>query len=184
MSALCDEESLQALVRDMQTHPETDLERIDALLAQFPDDPRLLFLRGSNLISKGRLIEAHRAMTRAVTLAPDFDIARFQLGFFQLTSGEADNALETWGRLDRLPDTHYLRVFVDGLRRLIRDDFAGAIESLERGILANQENPPLSRDMQLIIDRCQPLLHGQAEDGAESETSLILQHFVSRGPPN
>ena len=136
------------------------------------------------LIGKGRMIEAHRSLTRAVALAPDFAIARFQLGLFQLTSGESENALETWGRLDKLADGHYLRNFVDGLRCLIRDDFAGVIEKLQQGIALNQENPPLNRDMQLIIDRCRPLLAharttGDATEPA-SETSLILQHFKDR----
>jgi tetratricopeptide (TPR) repeat protein len=183
MSIMCDDQKMQELVAAMQAD-EDPIERIDALLNEFPEDARLHFLRGSNLIGKGRLIEAHRALSRAVTLAPDFAIARFQLGFFQLTSGEAENALETWGRLDRLPDGHYLRKFVDGLRCLIRDDFAGTIENLKQGIALNQENPPLSRDMQLIIDSCRPLLAGRSAvdtDGeAASETSLILQQFTNR----
>ena len=184
MSNQCSDERMQALVRDMQS-PQNQvdpIERIDKLLAEFPEDARLHFLRGSNLIGNGRLIEAHRSLSRAVAIAPDFAIARFQLGFFQLTSGEAENALETWGRLDRLPDTHYLRKFVDGLRCLIRDDFHGAIDALRAGILLNQEIPPLSRDMQLIIDRCLPLLAKGHDDGetAASETSLILQQFTNR----
>jgi tetratricopeptide (TPR) repeat protein len=183
MTQTCDDERMAELVSAMQSEPD-QVERIDALLGEFPEDARLHFLRGSILIGKGRLIEAHRALSRAVALAPDFDIARFQLGLFQLTSGEADNALETWGRLDRLPDGHYLRKFVDGLRCLIRDDFAGAIENLSRGIDLNQENPPLNGDMQMLIDQCRPLLTGAnaREDGAEpaSETSLILQQFADR----
>lgn len=86
-------------------------------------------------------------------------------------------------RLDRLPDGHYLRKFVDGLRCLIRDDFSGTIDNLQQGIALNQENPPLSRDMQLIIDQCQPLLSGVSQDNDEgaSETSLILKQFTQRG---
>jgi tetratricopeptide (TPR) repeat protein len=183
MSSLCDELKMQELVAALAVE-EDQIERIEALLEDYPEDPRLHFLRGSNLIGKGRLIEAHRALSRAVALAPDFAIARFQLGFFQLTSGEAENALETWGRLDRLPDGHYLRKFVDGLRCLIRDDFAGTIANLEQGIAINAENPPLSRDMGLIIENCRPLLSGAgaAESGEEtaSQTSLILQQFSSR----
>jgi tetratricopeptide (TPR) repeat protein len=185
MTQMCDDDKMAELVTAIQAD-EDQVERIDKLLGDFPEDARLHFLRGSILIGKGRLIEAHRALSRAVTLAPEFDIARFQLGLFQLTSGEADSALETWGRLDRLPDGHYLRTFVDGLRCLIRDDFAGAIDKLSQGIALNQENPPLNRDMQMLIDQCRPLLNGAAAspagDNAEaaSETSLILQQFANR----
>ena len=98
--SLCDDETMQQLIEAMQTE-QNQVERVDALLAKFPEDARLHFLRGSMLVGLGRLIEAHHALSRAVALAPDFEIARFQLGFFQLTSGEAENALETWGRLGR-----------------------------------------------------------------------------------
>lgn len=186
MKALCDDEKLRLLVEAMQAGATDQVERLDALLAEFPEDPRLHFMRGSALASAGRHIEAHRSLARAVTLAPDFAIARFQLGFFQLTSGEAENALETWGRLDRLPDGHYLRKFVDGLRCLIRDEFAGAIDNLREGMALNQENPPLNHDMQLIVDQCAPLLadgSGDRGEAAASETSLILGQF-NRNRPN
>jgi tetratricopeptide (TPR) repeat protein len=185
MTQLCDEDTLNALIQDMRTEPHEQLDRLEALLLDFPDDARLHFLHGSTLIGVGRLIEAHRSMTRAVAIAPDFWIARFQLGFFQLTSGEAENALETFGRLDRLPDGHYLRKFVDGLRCLIRDDFTGAIEGLRQGIALNTENPPLNNDMQLIIDRCaQAAGAGSGDDGPVSETSLILHQFSDRQKMN
>ncbi|MBC7768238.1 MAG: hypothetical protein H7124_05575 [Phycisphaerales bacterium] len=182
MAQLADAETLEALARDVAAAPAGQISRIDALLLAFPDDARLHFLRGSILIGEGRPIEAHQSLSRAVALAPDFAIARFQLGFFQLTSGEAENALETWGRLDRLPDGHYLRKFVDGLRCLIRDDFKGAIEALREGIPLNQENPPLNRDMQLIIDQCLPLLNGGEREDSDtvSETAFILRQFSAR----
>jgi hypothetical protein len=184
MSNFCDEATMQALVALMQTG-EDPIDRIDALLGEFPEDARLHFLRGSVLIGKARLIEGHRSLSRAVTLAPDYAIARFQLGLFQLTSGEAENALETWGRLDRLPDGHYLRKFVDGLRCLIRDDFNGAINNLRQGIALNEENAPLNNDMQMLIDRSIATMQGgSGEDNAEaaSETSLVLQQFGKRTP--
>lgn len=183
MTKLCDEAQLAALTRNMASDPQDQLGLMERLLGDYPEDARLHFVYGSTLIMLGRMIEAHRSLTRAVALAPDFAIARFQLGLFQLTSGEADAALETWGRLDRLPDTHYLRWFVDGLRCLIRDDFAGAIENLRKGIGLNSENPPLNNDMQMVIDRCIPLLgtaRAEPGDGAVSETALILGQFADR----
>lgn len=181
MSNLCDEDNLRTLISAMKSDPASQLGRIDELLQRFPDDARLHLMLGSVLVGQGRLIEAHRSLSEAVAIAPDFAIARFQLGFFQLTSGEAANALDTWGRLDQLPDGHYLRAFVDGLRCLIRDDFAGVIGHLREGIGLNDENPPLNQDMQLIIDRCTPLLNASGEESeASSETSFILRQFSGR----
>ena len=187
MPQLCDEDTLNSLISSMTADPEGQLKRVEMLLEEFPDDARLHFLYGSTLIGGGRLIEGHRSLSRAVEIAPDYPIARFQLGLFQLTSGEAESALGTFGRLDLLPDSHYLRKFVDGLRCLIRDDFPGTIDHLRQGISLNTENEPLNRDMQMVINQCLPLI-GQTADGASessmSEASLLLTQFSNRSKLN
>lgn len=178
--ALCSDKDLNDIIQTMQAGGEPPLARIEALIAAHDEDARLHFLRGSVLIGLSRHIEAHGELTRAVQLAPDFHLARFQLGFFELTSGEAQNALETWAPLDRLPDAHFLRKFVGGLRSLIADQFEAAITQLRAGIALNHENLPLNRDMQLIIERCLAIV-AQDEAGAVSETSLILGHSGQGG---
>lgn len=169
---------MQVLVELMSTNPEDALKATDVALAAYNDDPRLHFLKGSMVASLGKSIEAYHAFKMAVELEPDFWIARFQLGFFQLTSGESENALKTWARLDMLPQEHYLKLFSVGLRHLVRDEFAQCIAHLESGIQANTENLPLNKDMALIIERTKPLLHDNAEqtdiDEEESITSLLL----------
>ncbi|MDQ4087017.1 MAG: tetratricopeptide repeat protein [Pseudomonadota bacterium] len=185
MNHLCSDEDLQELMTSMQSDDAGELRRADALLASYPDDPRLHFLRGSILASIGRPIEAMPALKRAVELAPDFAIARFQLGFFELTSGEAANALSTWGPLALLPEGHYLRSFVAGLTHLIRDEFNEAVEQLRKGIAANAENPPLNRDMQLIVDQIGALLAADQAAPQEQEpasaASFLLHQFSDRG---
>lgn len=186
-TTLCSDEELAGLLRAMEADEADELGRADALLAGYPDDPRLHFLRGSILAGIGRPIEALPALKRAVELAPDFALARFQLGFFQLTSGEAAEALSTWGPLALLPEQHYLRLFVGGLTHLIRDEFAAATEALRTGILANEENPPLNRDMQLIVDQVASLVAEAGrgrETGEASAASFLLDQFADRGRPH
>lgn len=177
---LCDDTRLQELMTAIAADSGDEIALVDRALADFPDDPRLHFLRGSLLAGIGRPIEALSALKAAVDLAPDFAIARFQLGFFQLTSGEATDALSTWGPLALLPEGHYLRSFVAGLTYLIRDEFLPATEQLRLGITANEENLPLNRDMQLIIDRISDLAAGNAGDDTMSATSLLLGQFSGR----
>jgi tetratricopeptide (TPR) repeat protein len=183
--SLCGESELQELMEAMQADSGDELEQADRLIADHPGDPRLHFLRGSILASIGRPIEALPALRRAVELAPDFAIARFQLGFFQLTSGEAANALSTWGPLAMLPERNYLRMFVAGLTHLIRDEFDEAIAQLRAGIAANDENPPLNRDMQLIVDQTRAVAAGNRDeaDGGEaaSATSFLLDQLSGGG---
>ncbi len=186
MMLSCTDDELQTLMAAAASGQD-DLAQVDRLLATYPEDARLHFLRGSILAGIGRSIEALSALKRAVALAPDFAIARFQLGFFQLTSGEPGDALSSWGPLAMLPPDHYLRLFVGGLTYLIRDEFDDAVAQLRAGIAANQENLPLNRDMQLIIDRVSELEDDSPapeESGVASATSVLLGQFMPRGRPN
>jgi len=177
---LCDDQTLQDLVTAIQSGANDEIERTDRLLVEYPDDGRLHFLRGSLLAGIGRSIEALSALRKAVELAPDMSIARFQLGFFLLTSGDPEEALSVWGPLALLPDDHYLRLFVGGLTHLIRDEFGDAVRLLEEGIGANQENPALNGDMGLIIEQVGKLSAKAQGDSADdvSATSVLLGQFA------
>lgn len=168
----CPEETLQALVAAIAAGPQQALSLIEQHLETWPDDGRLHFLRASMLAGHQRPIEAHLAFSRAVALAPDFALARFQLGFFELTSGEAERAVNTLAPLDTmLPEGHYLRLFAQGLRHLIEDRFQETIDTLTAGIAGNRENLPLNGDMQLIIDRCLDLVN---KTGAKTESPATM----------
>lgn len=175
----CPDDMIQALVAAIGGDPQQALTLIDHHLEEWPQDGRLHFLRASMLAGQQRPIEAHHAFTRAVALAPDLAIARFQLGFFELTSGEAARAIETLLPLEAmLPEGHYLRLFATGLQLLIEDRFAETIETLTNGIGANHDNLPLNGDMQLIIDRCRDVMSTAEPEsssaGATSSTSFLL----------
>ena len=191
MTTMCPDDELQDLMSAMQADDRDELARADRLILAYGDDARLHFLRGSMLAGIGRPIEALSSLRRAVELAPDFAIARFQLGFFQLTSGEAADALSTWGPIALLPDGHYLRYFVGGLTHLIRDEFDETIARLEEGIAANVENPALNGDMQLIIDQVRAVQQANRasatgasdeNEGSASATSFLLDQLAGRRP--
>ena len=179
-SQLASDAEIEQLVATLQEPDADDLGAIDAMLKSFPEDPRLHFMRGSVLAGRSEHIAAHAALSRAVELAPDYAIARYQLGFFELTSGEADQALSTWGPLLKAPEGNYLRVFVEGMIHVIRDEFSEAIETFERGIALNRENAAMNGDIKLLMrelkakmDQAPP---SAVEDGAEetSAASLLL----------
>lgn len=177
MTDMCDDLQITALTESIQQGAASSIH-VDQLLQSFPNDPRLHFLHGSLLVGEGRHIDAHKAFKKSLILAPDFSIARFQLGFFELTSGEAEQSMQTLAPLDQLPEDHYLRVFAQGLRHLIKDQFESAIMSFRKGIELNDENQPLNNDMKLLVEECMPLAKAQEQqDSSTSETSMILNQF-------
>lgn len=179
MNDICGEDDIADLVRLMQTGGDNDVTPIDALLLRYPQDARLHFLRGSVLASSDQLVNAYESMQQAVKLAPDYAIARFQLGFFELSSGDPANAMATWEPLQDMADSHYIHHFVGGLTHLIHDEFDAALEELQLGIALNTENLPLNQDMQLIIDKVADLSApgDVAGKSAVSATSILLGQF-------
>ncbi len=179
-SQLCPDEQLAQCVAVIQGDAKDGMIGLERLLLKYEGDPRLHFLTGSLLAGAKDYAAARIAMRRAVDLAPDFTIARFQLGFLLLTSGEPHAAQEAWGPLHGLSRDHYLHRFVLGLCHLIRDEFSAAIVQLQDGIERNAENPPLNNDMQLIIDEIQRRDDTIGSEAPLSSAQSLLQQASLR----
>ena len=177
----CPAAELAAAVDALKNDTDRGLERVEELLDTYGRDARLHFLRGSVLAGMGRFGEAHQAMRAAVDIAPDYAVARFQLGFLEFTSGDAAAATATWQRLQQRQPDDALRLFALGLQSLARDEFAQAVATLELGITRNTENPAMSRDMQLIIDTAREKL-GEVSPADEPTSSahLLLQQSAAK----
>jgi tetratricopeptide (TPR) repeat protein len=169
---LCPEAELKAVIAAFSAAPSSAMPGLDRLLSAYPGDPRLLFLKGSMLAAGQDYAGAIALLRRAVDAAPDYAIARFQLGMLLLTSGKPYDAQEAWGPLHGLPPAVYLRRFVDGMCHLIRDEFEPCVHALQEGIAANTENEPLNRDMQLVIDEVRSR---QSGSGPVSAVDMLLQ---------
>ena len=87
-NTLCPEDRLLALVGVLGEDEASGMRQLETLLSNYPGDPRLHFLKGSVLAGNQDYVAARDVMRRAVDLAPDYPIARFQLGFLLLTCGE------------------------------------------------------------------------------------------------
>lgn len=162
---LCPDGRLNAVLAQLRSDDEGGLASMATLLQTWPLDPRLHFLKGSVLAGLQRYDEGRSAMARAIEIAPDFALARFQLGFLDLTSGRPVDALGVWQKLGDLPEDDALRVLAEGLASLAADNFAEALRLLRRGMELNTQNPLINTDMQLILDEIEPKLALQAKDG-------------------
>jgi Flp pilus assembly protein TadD len=97
-----------AVTHALQVSAAGDSEgAIRLLRAAAQEDPAsglVQFLLAAELAQAGAIGDAEAAYANAVLLAPQFHIARFQLGLLQFTSGRAAIALLTWQPLLALGD--------------------------------------------------------------------------------
>ena len=169
---------LEPVLSLMESNGEAALLRLDELVLDYSSDPRLPFMRGSVLAGLERYDEARVAMQTAVDLAPDFAIARFQLGFLILTSGDPTGAHAVLAPLLNLPAEHPLRLFVEGLGAMVAGRFDEAVTRLQAGIERNTELPPLNRNMAILIQEIlnRPSEHGGQEE-VESGAHFLLKQY-------
>jgi tetratricopeptide (TPR) repeat protein len=172
--AACPDNVLLGLVEKLSDDEASGRKELSELLRAYPDDARLHFLDGSLLAGVQDYEAALMAMHRAVELAPDYGLARYQLGFLLLSCGEAYAAQEAWGPLHGLPPRHFLRLFAEGLTHLIHDRFIEAISTLEEGIAVNDVVEPMNNDIRLIIAEAK----GKLADGEQGETVTSSAHLL------
>ncbi len=174
---LCPSETLARATAMLAENSMIGLREVERLTTVYDRDPRLHFLLGSLFAADRRYDEAAAAMRQSIVLAPDFDIARFQLGVLELSSGRPDAAELTWESLQELETRHPLRLFAGGLCCLSRDDFDGALRLLQEGIAVNSEWAPVNGDMQKVIDEILARSQAPSPDEPTSATQLLLQQF-------
>lgn len=169
---------LASALKQIDHNPEGAVARLDELIGLYAADARLQFLCGSVLAGLGRFAEAHVKMQNAVAIAPDYDLARFQLGFLELTSGDATAAQVTWAPLLNLPPDNPLKFFVQGLTKMFSDAFEESIALLQEGISRNQLLPLMNKDMGLLIVEMTQKLNAQSgETNVDSDTNFLLKQF-------
>ena len=171
-SGLCPDDRLQTIT-DLVAHDEiAGFGMVAKLLDDYPQDPRLHFLHGSLAAARQDYATARHELREAVALAPGYAIARFQLGLLLLTSGEATEAEAVLQPLQDLGSEQALRHFASGLLLLMQDAFPEAIASLRDGLERNQDNPPLNRDMRMLIGEI------EARTGGGGEAPLSAAHLL------
>ena len=176
----CPDQELHSLASLASADPSLALDRLGAVLSRYPGDPRLHFLYGSLLAGAQRYEEGVSAMARAIELDPNFALARFQLGFLQLTCAKPEAAQATWLPLLALRDDEPFKLFAQGLGHLIRDEFEMTVQCLEAGMVLNKAHPLVSNDMQLIIDEVRQIRASAASSPAATEATSATQLMFER----
>lgn len=133
------------------------------------------FLIGSERASAGDMDAAELSFANAVLLAPEFHIARYQLGLLQFTSQRAAVALLTWQPLSLLPETEPFGHLVRGFAALADDRLQEAVRHFREGLRRNVNNPALGADIGKVVVEVENLL---ARQGPPPEPSASAEHVL------
>lgn len=173
----------QGLEASRQQHTEAALDLFAQASALVPASGLPHFLIGSEHASAGDMDAAEAAFARALLLAPDFALARYQLGLLQFTSKRASMALLTWQPLFALPPPDPLGHFVRGFEALARDDFSVALGHYREGLACNDINQALAADIQRVVEAVEHLPREAGEPGGpEPAGNHILLSGYAKGP--
>lgn len=140
----------------------TALAVLETAAKRYPHNPHVLLLLAAQYMQSQDVDRAEAAYVAVLYAAPDLHVARFQLGLLQLTSTRPATAFATWAPLDLLEKNHPLRLFKQAFEMLRRDDIHAACALLREGMTHNAENPPLNRDMQMLLEKLELSLQPKA----------------------
>lgn len=147
------------------------------------------FLLGAEYATLGQMDLAEQSFSRAVLLAPEWPIPRYQLGLLQFSSGRVASALLTWQPLLTLEEQSPMPHWVRGFAALAEDAFEEARSYFEAGLERNTEHPPMSADIRLVLARMDALGQSTAVPTPmeptlpdEEATHVLLSNYQQRGP--
>lgn len=174
---LCSQDELDAVSQALAGGAGSEV--VTPLMERYPEDPRVRFLMASILASEKAFDQARLQFEAAIERAPDFAIARFQLGLLHYSSDELQQAETVWAPLAELPEADPLRLFATGLSLLGTGQLQEGADQIEKGLAANTYNPPLNANIAMILAEFTGAAEGGAEE-ATSETAMLLQQFSQR----
>lgn len=162
----------QGIAASTQGNSAVALELFYDAAVAYPDAAQPHFLLGSEYASLGQMDKAEAGFANALLLAPDFAIARYQLGLLQFSSGRGAVALVTWQPLLALASDGPLPHFVRGFEALAQDDFEDASRSFEAGIERNIDNPPMTADIQKVLREIDRILIAKPTEQTEIQAGV------------
>ncbi|MDN8618027.1 tetratricopeptide repeat protein [Variovorax ginsengisoli] len=162
------------------------VECFERAIAVAPSAGLPRYLLAAEFAALGDMDKAESAFASAVRLAPEFAMARFQLGLLQFSSGRAELALLTWQPLRALPETDPLPHFVAGFEVLAIDQFDEALRHFQRGLALNHGNDALSGDIEKVIAGIRALAPAAGADADEGrpEAHVLLANYQQQGRPH
>ncbi len=127
----------------------------------------------------GMMDRAEEGFVKTVALAPDFPMARFQLGQLYLVKGDAELARNLLAPLAQLPAGQALSFYAKGLIAAANENVNEAIVQLQAGLDCEQDIPALAQDMQRVLSNLHAMTGGGGSSPSTQTTSASVPLFLS-----
>ena len=127
----------------------------------------------------GMMDRAEEGFRKTVELAPDFPMARFQLGQLYLVKGDAEASKTLLAPLTQLPAGQALSCYAKGLIAAANEDASEAIAQLHAGLACEQEIPALAQDMQRVLNNLLAFSGGEPQQNTPASTSAAAPLYLS-----
>lgn len=167
----------QAINAAKSADAATTITLLQDLLQQAPGHAGAHCMLAAEWVSQGKLDEGEASYARALVIAPEFVVARFQLGLLLFSSSRVAMAMLIWRELLSLPENNPYRLFTEAYIALANDAFDEAIRLFESGKANNPDNPPLNHDADLCLARLRELMKNTASS-TTSEIEESGEHHV------
>lgn len=161
-------------------HSAAALELLERAAQEQPLSGAPHFLMGGELASLGEMDQAELCFSRALCLAPDLHVARYQLGLLQLSGGRPSLAVATWEPLLALDESSPLPHFVRGFLALAQDSFDHAQECFEAGMARNLDNPAMTEDIRKVLAAIQarPATEASLASSSDPQEGSSAEHLL------
>lgn len=140
--------ALDAINQDRHAEAVTMLK---TLLERDTGNVFATYLLAAEHAQLGMMDRAEIGFRETVALAPDFPMARFQLGQMLLVKGQGDEAKTVLAPLAALPAGLALSGYAQGLTAAADERLQDAIDALRAGLACEQKIPALAQDMQRVL---------------------------------
>lgn len=150
---------------------------LKTLLERDPRQVQARYLLAAQHAQIGLRDRAEQGFREVVAQAPDFAIARFQLGQLLLVRDEAEPARETFAPLAARDDA--LGAYARAMRALIGEDRAEAARELRDGLALEQEIPALAADMQRLLEQLRDAPGAPIGDALATPATLAAPRFLA-----
>lgn len=152
-----------------------DADALVALKALVERDPRHAagrYLLAAQHAQMGLMDKAEVGFREAVALAPEFPMARFQLGQLLLTRGAADEARAMFAPLASEPNA--VGRYAAALSAAALEDRATAVAALQEGLAMPQEVPALTADMRRVLENLLAMGDAPQEQSTEPPAARMF----------